>query len=151
MASQWREARRMYPVYAALVSAFDLGMEPCRDLESPINRSEPEVMDGIQKWFKQVDDTLEVWQMRQLLQTSGLATDENLRALIQRHLAFTDKTDTVRDKVDYLLVQYYAHVTPHDSNNTEITLEHVMEVLFPVLGYKETLIIPLRDEVEQYL
>jgi len=141
----------MYPIYAALVSAFDLGMGPCRDLESPINRSEMDVMDGIQNWFKQVDDRLEVWQMRQLLQTSGLATDENLRALIQRHLAFPEKTEKVRDKVDYLLVQYYAHVSPHDSHNTEITLEHVMGVLFPVLGYKETLIIPMRDEVEQCL
>jgi len=151
LASQWREARRMYPIYAALVSAFQLGIEPCRDLESPINRSEAEVMVGIQKWFQNVDDALEVWQMRQLLQTSELATDDNLRALIQRHLGFQDKTERVRDKVDYLMVQYYAHVSPHDSHNTAVTVEHVMNVLFPVLGYKETLILPLRDEIEQCL
>src|SRR5579872_1993007 len=108
LASQWRSARSMYPVYAALVSMFDLGMQPCRELESPINRSEPEIMGRVQAWFDQVDAKLEVWQLRQLLQTSELASDENLRALIHRHLTRPEKTAPVRDKIDYLLVQYYA-------------------------------------------
>jgi len=147
----WRDARRIYPLYAALVATFDVGMEPCRDLESPINRSEVVVMDRIQAWYDQVDQKIEVWQLRQLLQTSELSSDENLRALIQRHLSFKEKNNTVRDKVDYLLVQYYAHVSPQDSHNTAITPEHVMEVLFPVLGYKETLVMPIHQEIEALL
>src|SRR4051812_32101033 len=43
VASQWRSARRLYPIYAAIAREFDLGA-PCRELESPINRSEPEVL-----------------------------------------------------------------------------------------------------------
>ena len=151
LASLWRDARRMYPLYAALISMFEIGMEPCRDLESPINRSEPAVMERIQDWYEQVDNKIEVWQLRQLLQTSALSSDENLRALIHRHLNIKDKTQTVRDKVDYLVVQYYAHVSPQDSHNTTITPEHVMEVLFPVLGYKETLVLPVHQEIEVLL
>jgi len=151
LASMWRDARRIYPIYAALVAMFDIGMEPCRDLESPINRSEVAVMDRIQTWFDQVDQKIEVWQLRQLLQSSELSSDENLRALIQRHLNIKEKNITIRDKVDYLLVQYYAHVSPQDSHNTNITPGHVMEVLFPVLGYKETLVLPIHQEIEALL
>ena len=104
LAGQWRAARRIYPIYSALVRQFDLGIEPCRELESPINRSEPEVMRRIAAWFNQMDLKVEAFQLRQLLQTTELGTEENLRALVKRQLAYPKKTKAVRDKVDFLKI-----------------------------------------------
>jgi hypothetical protein len=134
VALKWRNARRIYPLYSALNRQFDLGVGPCRDLESPINRSEPEVMERIRDWFNQMDNKVQVFQLRQLLQTTHLATEENLHALIARHLEKPEKPVSLRDKVDYLLVQYYAHCAPHDAHNTHIDFDHVAEILHAVLG-----------------
>jgi hypothetical protein len=134
VALKWRNARRIYPVYSELNRLFDLGVGPCRELESPINRSEPEVMESIREWFNQMDNKVQVFQLRQLLQTTHLATEENLHALLARHLGKTEKPVSLRDKVDYLFVQYYAHCAPHDSHNTQIDFDHVAEILHPVVG-----------------
>src|SRR4051812_45858107 len=109
LAVTWREARRIYPVYAALIRQFDLGIAPNADLESPINRAEPQILARIGRWFDEVDNKCEVWHLRQVLQTSGWISDEQLRSLTRRHLAKPKRDAKVRDKVDYLLVQYYAH------------------------------------------
>jgi hypothetical protein len=134
IATKWRSARRLYPIYASLNVEFKLDVQPCRDLEIPINRAEPEVMERIERWFDAVDEKIQVWQLRQLLQTSHTADGESLRALLKRQLEKQHKTADVRDKVDYLLVQYYAQSAPEDAHNHQIALSHVAEVLEPVLG-----------------
>jgi hypothetical protein len=81
----------MYPVYSALVRQHELG-SLCAALESPINRSEAAVLRGIDQWFDAADEKIEAWQLRQLLQTTRLATEDNLQALVQRHLRQGRKT-----------------------------------------------------------
>jgi hypothetical protein len=134
IAAQWRLARRLYPIYSSINRQFGLGVEPCRDLEIPINRSEPDVLRRIAQWFDVMDDKVQVWQLRQLLQTSHSADGDSLRALLKRQLDKAQKTADVRDKVDYLLIQYYAQRAPEDAHNSEITFDQVVEVLEDVVG-----------------
>lgn len=134
IAGQWRAARRIYPIYAALVRQFDLGVQPSRDLESPIDRSEPEVIARVEAWLEGADAKVQAWQLRQLLQTSHIATEDSLRALFMRHYSKPVRNAGTRDIIDYLAVQYFAHCSPQDSHSSTVTFQHVAEVLVPILG-----------------
>jgi hypothetical protein len=150
LAGQWRVARRIYPVYSGLLRQFDLGLEPCRELESPINRSEPEVMQRINAWFDQLDQKVEAFQLRQLLQGTDLGTEEVLRALIARQLGIATKTKLVRDRVDFLIVQYYAQCSPHDSQE-DLSFDHFSDVLHPIVGDVSPLLPPFCAELDTLL
>jgi hypothetical protein len=137
IAAAWREARRIYPVYAALLRQFKVGVSPNAELESPINRAQPEVLAKIARWFDEVDSKSEVWQLRQTLQTASWVSDDQLRSLIRRFLAKPNKNDKVRDKVDYLLVQYYSHLAPEDAHDQHVSFAHVAELLGDLVGEAE--------------
>ncbi|HLJ86048.1 MAG TPA: hypothetical protein VKZ53_04445 [Candidatus Angelobacter sp.] len=134
IAAFWRMARRLHAIYAELDETFEIGAPVCHDLEYPVDRSEPEVIERVRQWFDAVDSQVHVWQLRQLLQSTNLQTEENLRELVVRHLAKNQKTEIDRDKIDFLLVQYFAHCAPHGLYDQQITLEEVARVLVPVLG-----------------
>src|SRR5258708_20745771 len=134
IAAFWRTWRRLYVIYAELDRVFELGLPSCQDLEFPSVRCEPEVMERVRNWFEQMDGGVQVWQLRQLLQSTNLQTEENLRDLISRHMSKTQRTEIDRDKVDFLLVQYFAHCAPHGLYEQKITLEEVARVLTPVVG-----------------
>ena len=134
IAAFWRSARRLYTIYAELDRTFEIGAPPCRDLDYPVDRSEPEVIGRVRQWFDQMDGHVQVWQLRQLLQSTNLQTEENLRDLIQRHISKPQRTEIDRDKIDFLLVQYFAHCAPQGLYERQITLEEVARVLVPVLG-----------------
>lgn len=150
LAGQWRTSRRLYPLYTALLRHFDLGMEPCRELESPINRAEPELLKRISAWFDEMDQKIEAFQLRQLLQTSELGTEENLRALVARQLGYPEKTKAVRDKVDFLMVQYYAQCSPHGAHE-DLSFDHFADVLHPLVGDVSPLLPPFCAELETLL
>jgi hypothetical protein len=134
IAAFWRIARRLYVIYAELNRTFEIGLPPCRDLDYPADRSEPEVLERVRGWFDQMDAHVHVWQLRQLLQSTSLQTEENLRDLIARHLSKKQKSEIDRDKIDFLLVQYFAHCAPHGLYEQKITLAEVARVLEPVVG-----------------
>lgn len=134
IAAQWRAARRIYPVYASIVRQFELGIEPCRDLESPIDRNDPEVLDKIAAWFDNVDARSHAGHLRQALQTAHVAKEDNLRVLLRRFLDKEKKSSADRDKIDFLLVQYFAQCAPHAMHNRALELDEVAEVLEPALG-----------------
>ncbi|HXB22726.1 MAG TPA: hypothetical protein VNV88_15170 [Candidatus Solibacter sp.] len=134
IAAFWRTARRLYTIYAELDRTFEIGVPLCRDLEYPVDRSEPEVIERVRHWFDEMDSHVQVWQLRQLLQSTNLQTEENLRELIHRHMAKPQRSEIDRDKVDFLLVQYFAHCAPHGLYERQITLDEVGRVLTPVLG-----------------
>lgn len=137
IAAQWRHARRLYVVYNALLERYALGLPPCRDLESPVDRAQPEVIKRVWQWFAQMDERVHVHQLRQLMQTTPLGTEENLRAVIQHHLGKKEKTDADRDKVDFLLVQYLSSSAPTGFYEQDVTFEEVAELLEPLLGEVE--------------
>ena len=134
IAAFWRTTRRLYTIYAELKRTFEIEMPLCTDLEYPVDRSEPEVIDRVRQWFDQMDARVQVWQLRQLLQSTNLQTEENLRELIHRHLNKSQQSEIDRDKVDFLLVQYFAHCAPHGLYEQQITPEEVARILEPVLG-----------------
>ncbi len=134
VAAYWREARKLYTVYSSLLERFALGLLPCRELESPIDRSEPDSVQNIQRWFEQMDDRVHVHQLRQLLQTSRLGTEDNLRSLVNHHLQKDTKTESDRDKVDFLLVQYLSSCAPPGFYDRDVEFEEVAQVLEPILG-----------------
>jgi hypothetical protein len=132
VAEFWRVARRLYTLYAELDRTFELGMTPCRELEAAEDRPEAEVMERIRDWFEQLDAHVQVWQLRQLLQSTSLQNEENLRYLIVRHLDKKQKSEADKDKIDFLLVQYFAHCAPHGL--AETALSEVARVLEPAMG-----------------
>lgn len=130
----WRVAHRLHSIYAELDTTYELGIPPCSELTSTADRPEPKIMERVRQWFDQMDSHIQVWQLRQLLQSTSLQNEENLRYLIVRHLERARKTEADKDKLDFLLVQYFAHCAPHGISEQQITLDEVARVLEPVLG-----------------
>ena len=128
----WRIARRLYAVYIELDRTFELDIPTCPELEDAADSSEAIARERVLQWFDQVDGHVQVWQLRQLLQSTSLQNEENLRYLIARHLDKKQKTEADKDKVDFLLVQYFAHCAPHGL--AETALEEVARVLEPAMG-----------------
>ena len=134
IAAFWRTSRRLYSIYSELKRTFEIEQPLCTDLEYPIDRADPEVIERVKHWFDQMDARVQVWQLRQLLQSTNLQTEENLRDLLHRHLSKQQKTEIDRDKIDFLLVQYFAHCAPHGLYEQQITPQEVSRVLKVVLN-----------------
>jgi hypothetical protein len=134
VAEFWRVARRLHSIYAEVDRTFELGLAPCRELEDPSDSSEPQVLEHVRQWFDEMDGHIQVWQLRQLLQSTNLQTEENLRYLIARHLEMPHKTEADKEKLDFLLVQYFAHCAPQGISENQLTLDDVSRVLEPALG-----------------
>lgn len=137
IASEWRTSRRLFPFYSALIREFQLDIPHCKELENPVDRAERETLERIQQWFTTVDSQVQVAQMRQLLQSQRFGEEQMLRALLLRHLPQDHQDESLRDKLDYLLVQYFAAVAPHHPHDDDVTSTEVRESLQPVLGHVE--------------
>jgi hypothetical protein len=132
----WRVARRLYAIYAELDRTFELNAPPCLELEQGVEQPEPEALAHACEWFDHIDGRVQVWQIRQLLQSTNLQSEESLRYLIVRHMEKKQKTDSDKEKIDFLLVQYLAHCAPQGVTEQNITLAGVADVLEPALGEK---------------
>src|SRR5438876_8904762 len=85
--AHWTSARRLYPIYVALAIQFELGSPPFKSLDGIKEISEPEVIERVEEWLAEMDERIQVYQFRELLQTSGMAAKEDkLQSLIERHL-----------------------------------------------------------------
>jgi hypothetical protein len=133
--AHWPETRAAFPIYAAL--AKQLGMEiPV----APEDRDLPEKAAGdlvrqVDTWLTSMDSRVAVHELRRLLQTTTLSSNETgLAALIQRHLRKLSKTTVDRDKIDFLLVQYFALCAPAKIYHKQIEMEDAAEVMKAVLG-----------------
>jgi HPt (histidine-containing phosphotransfer) domain-containing protein len=132
--AQWSEARNAYPLYAALATQFNFGPLPHPAGELPPQRPTREVFDTVLKWLDGIDARVRAFQIRQLPSETLNASEQNLRAFLQRQLRKQEKTTADRDKIDLLLVQYFALCAPEELYRKEIHLEDVAEVLQPVLA-----------------
>jgi hypothetical protein len=130
----------LQPIYRALVSEFVIEVPACpitvqslagaHDSES----ADPELQTHADEWFQQVDRQIQVHQLRQFLQTTPLASELVLRNLIAHQLRKPIKSGSDRDKIDFLLVQYFSLCTPAGMEDSEVDLKYVAQVLEPVLG-----------------
>jgi len=132
-AHQWKEALLVYPLYAALAAQFELPPSPYPADEEPPARPTKPLFDRHVEWMKAIDSKVLAYQIRQIPPETLNASEETLRAFILRQLRKPDKTTVDRDKIDLLLVQYFALCAPEDLYRKPISLEDVAEVLSPVL------------------
>jgi hypothetical protein len=137
LAAQWISARRLYPIYFELAREFAIDVKPCAELEAGVETPGKESVEQARQWLEQMDNQVQVHQLRQFLQTNSLVTPECLLSLVQHFLAKTAKSDTVRDKIDFLLVQYFSQIAPTGVNDAEVDLAYVAGTLEPVVGQVE--------------
>lgn len=151
LASQWKEARLVYPLYAAFAAHFDLSPLPYPPGELPPARPTRSVFDSDLKWLDAVDEKVLAYQMRQIPSEILNASEESLRALIHRQLRKVNKSDADRDKIDLLLVQYFVLCASSDLVHNEITLRDVARLLQPVLGDADVIPLEWCEPLEQIL
>ncbi len=151
LASQWKEARLVYPLYAAFATQFDLLPLPYTPGELPPARPTRSVFDSDLKWLDAVDQKVLAYQMRQIPSEILNASEESLRALIHRQLRKVNKSDTDRDKIDLLLVQYFVLCASADLVHKEVTLGDVARLLQPVLGDADGTPLEWCEPLEQIL
>ena len=133
--AQWEEVRSVFPIYLALAKHLQIEIpfpQNKRVLEEKPNEA---FAKQVQVWLDAMDQQVHVHQLRQLLQTTTLnASESGLRALIMRHLRKPSKSNVDRDKIDFLLVQYFALCAPAKIYHKQIELIDVAHVMKPVLG-----------------
>lgn len=134
LVAEWRRGRVLYPLYAALARECVIDLPACSDLQSGRDNPSEEVQAQSRQWFLDVDARIQVHQLRQFLQTTNLTSDAGLSALLLHHLGKESHSDTDRDKIDFLLVQYFSHCAPSRLEDADVDLQYVAQVLEPVLG-----------------
>ena len=136
---QWDETRSVFPIYVALAKQLTLEIPFAADKRILPEKADADLYARIQTWLDSMDQQVLVYQLRHLLQMTTLnASEAGLRALIQRHLRKPSKSNMDRDKVDFLLVQYFALCAPPKIYHKQIELEDVAQVMKPVLGEAST-------------
>src|SRR5271154_3068535 len=134
LATVWTSARRLHPIYAEMAREFVIDVPGCADLEAHVDTPGRESVEQAQQWLNDMDEKIQVHQLRQFLQTSSLVDPDGLILLLHHFLAKTTKTDSVRDKIDFLLVQYFSQDAPPELDDNQADLAYVAQGLEPVLG-----------------
>jgi hypothetical protein len=133
--TQWAEARSVFPIYLALAKQLEIEVPFPQAKRTLPDNPDIELFGEVQAWLDSMDQQVMVHQLRHLLQMTTLnASESGLRALIQRHWRKALKNKTDRDKVDFLLVQYFALCAPPKIYHKQIEPADVAQVMQPVLG-----------------
>jgi hypothetical protein len=134
LAAQWEAARRLYPIYSQLAREFVIDVQPCADLEAGADTPGRESVEQANHWLEEMDQRVQVHQLRQFLQTNPLGDQDGLLRLLQHYLSTTTRTDATRDKIDFLLVQYFSTSAPGQLEDQDVDLAFVAQSLAPALG-----------------
>jgi hypothetical protein len=137
LATQWSYARKLYPIYFELAREFAIDVKPHAELEAMVDTPGKETVEQANQWIEHMDNSIQVHQLRQFLQTSSLINQEGLTTLLQHYLTKQNKSDATRDKIDFLLVQYFSQIAPAGLDDTEVDLAFVAQQMEPVLGQVE--------------
>jgi hypothetical protein len=133
--AQWNEIRSVFPIYLALAKHLEIEIPFARDKRNLPEQADIQLFAQAQAWLDSMDERVMVHQLRHLLQMTTLnASETGLAALIQRHLRKPKKSNVDRDKIDFLLVQFFALCAPAKIYHKQIELEDVAQVMKPVLG-----------------
>lgn len=131
--SLWPVRRRLYPLYSALAREFVLEASPCQELDQ-LEVPSVECVAEAAKWFAAMDQRIQVHHLRQFAQTSANMTEGALRDFLAHHLNKNPRTESDRDKLDFLLVQLFSQYAPAASPDNDLTIEFVGKSLESVLG-----------------
>jgi len=133
--AQWKEAREVFPIYVALAKQSEIDIPFPQSKRTLPEKPDIELFDQVHEWLDAMDQEVMAHQLRHLLQMTTLnASETGLRALIRRHLRKPKKSNPDRDKIDFLLVQYFALCAPAKIYHKQIELGDVAQVMQPVLG-----------------
>lgn len=131
----WDELRSVFPIYLALAKHLQIEIPFAQNKRVLPEKADPQLHAQVQTWLDSMDQRVQVHQLRHLLQMTTLnASESGLRALIMRHLRKPAKSTMDRDKIDFLLVQYFALCAPAKIYHKHIELTDVAQVMKPVLG-----------------
>jgi len=131
----WDELRSVFPIYLALAKHLQIEIPFPQNKRVLPDKADPQLHSQVQQWLDSMDQQVQVHQLRHLLQMTTLnASESGLRALIMRHLRKPSKSTVDRDKIDFLLVQYFALCAPAKTYHKQIELADVAQVMKPVLG-----------------
>ena len=137
LATVWTSARRLHPIYAEMAREFVIDVPGCADLEAHADTPGRESVEQAQQWLNAMDEKVQVHQLRQFLQTSSLVDADGLIALLTHFLAKTPRNDSGRDKIDFLMVQYFSQGAPSELDDNNADLAYVAQALEPILGKVE--------------
>src|SRR5450432_3002584 len=133
--AHWAETRAVFPIYLALAKQLEIEIPIAPDQRNLSEKAEGDLVRQVDTWLNSLDQRVAVHELRHLLQATTLnASEIGLAALIQRHLRKPSKTSVDRDKIDFLLVQFFALCAPAKIYHKQIELEDAAEVMKPVLG-----------------
>jgi hypothetical protein len=137
--SQWEELRAVFPIYLAIAKQLEVEIPFGQDKRVLPEKADPALGNQVRTWLDALDQQVQVYQLRHLLQMTTLnASESGLRALILRHLRKPSKTTIDRDKIDFLLVQYFALCAPAKIYHKQIELQDAAQVMKGVLGEVDT-------------
>ena len=140
LTAEWNAARILYPTYSALAREFVIDLTPCNDLETGAEQPPQESIEQARKWLDDMDERIQIHQLRQFLQTTTMVTPQLLQTLLLHHLHKDEKSPSDRDKIDFLIVQLFSLAAPSRLEDTSVTIEYVAKTLAPVLGTVDTTI-----------
>jgi len=150
--AQWVENRSVFPIYLALAKHLQIEIPFPPNKRVLPEKAELELFTQVHTWLDSMDQRVLVHQLRHLLQMTTLnASESGLRALIMRHLKKPSKSITDRDKIDFLLVQYFALCAPAKTYHKQIELGDVAHVMKPVLGEVDTAPLPWCGPLEKMI
>jgi hypothetical protein len=148
----WDEIRSLFPIYLALAKQLSLEVAISQDKRNLPEKPDAALFQQIESWLDKMDQQVLVYQLRHLLQMTTLnASEAGLRGLIQRHLRKSAKSNMDRDKIDFLLVQYFALCAPAKIYHKQIELEDAAQVMKPVLGDVDTTPLPWCKPLEEMI
>ncbi|MGA7423923.1 MAG: hypothetical protein WCC05_03155, partial [Candidatus Sulfotelmatobacter sp.] len=137
LATVWSSARRLHPIYAEMAREFVIDVPGCADLEAHVETPGRESVEQAQQWLSALDEKIQVHQLRQFLQTSSLVDADGLIALLTHFLGKTPRSDSGRDKIDFLMVQYFSQGAPSELDDNHADVAYVAQALEPILGTVE--------------
>jgi hypothetical protein len=133
--AQWKEAREVFPIYLALAKQLEIDIPFPQAKRNLPEKPDTDLFTQVHEWLDAMDQKVMAHQLRHLLQMTTLnASETSLRALIRRHLRKPKRSNPDRDKIDFLLVQYFALCAPAKIYHKQIELSDVAQVMQPVLG-----------------
>jgi hypothetical protein len=150
--AKWLEDRSVFPIYLALGKQLELEIPFPAEKRNLPEKPDLELFDEVEAWLDEMDQRVAVHELRKLLQTTTLnANESSLGALIHRHLQKSSKTTIDRDKIDFLLVQYFALCAPAKIYHKQIEPSDVAQVMKPVLGDVEDTTLGWCEPLEQMI
>ena len=134
LTAEWQDFRVLYPLYSALAREFVIELSPCSDLEAGVESVTQESVEQARQWFVDMDQHIQVHQLRQFLQTTTLTSEDGLRVMLQHYLNKLQRNSSDRDKIDFLLVQFFSHCAPSRLEDDDVEIGYVAQVLEPIFS-----------------